>query len=72
MELDVIDPLLIERRFRKVNPDVISRSIRLVQKFDSAKHTFLLDIYFVQGTNISSQIRKILGIVGTFIGCHGD
>ena len=49
--------LVIERRFRKVDPGLIYRSMRLAKKYKSDNLVFLLDIYYSRGEDGMAAIN---------------
>lgn len=51
--LTCIDPFLIERRFRKVNPELIFKSLKLIQECNSEVLYFQLDVIYDQEIMIS-------------------
>lgn len=67
-----IDPLVLERRYWKVDHRLIENSIRLSRKYNSQKQSFLLEIFYIHGTDISTQNIKIRDIVGNFVESHVD
>lgn len=66
------DPLLLERRYWKVEPRLIENSIRLGMKYNSHKQSFLLEIFYIPGTDVSAQNMRIRDIVGNFVESHVD
>lgn len=66
------DPLLLERRYWKVEPRLIENSIRLGMKYNSPKQSFLLEIFYIHGTDVTAQNMRIRDIVGNFVESHVD
>lgn len=70
--LNSVDPLVLERRYWKVEPSLIDNSIRLSKKYNSQKQSFLLEIFYIHGTEISTQNKRIRDMVGNFVESHVD
>lgn len=70
--LNYVDPLVLERRYWKVDSRLIENSIRLSKKYNSPKQSFLLEIFYMHGTDVSMQNMRIRDIVGNFVGSHVD
>ena len=63
---------MLERRYWKVDYRLIENSIRLSKKYNSQKQSFLPEIFYIHGTDISTQNMKIRDIVGNFVESHLD
>ena len=63
---------MLEKRYWKVDSRLIENSIRLSKKYNLQKQSFLLEIFYIHGTDVSTQNMRIRDIVGNFVESHVD